>query len=152
MKSKTVRVSSYFPASADIIWEKLQHIETLQYIAAPYALFDPAGNGLMVWKAGETFQFHLKIFGILPMGIHTINVAQFDRATLTVYTNENNKSVPVWNHRIMLKQESAGRTYYTDEVEINAGWKTQFVYLWSKAFYKHRQRKWLRLLMYKAMT
>lgn len=37
-------------------------------------------------------------------------------------------------------------TQYTDEVEINAGWKTIFVYMWANAFYAHRQRKWKRLL------
>ena len=34
----------------------------------------------------------------------------------------------------------------TDRVEIHAGWKTVFVWLWANAFYAHRQRKWIRLL------
>jgi len=29
---------------------------------------------------------------------------------------------------------------------IHAGWKTFFVWLWVRAFYAHRQRKWIRLL------
>ena len=39
-----------------------------------------------------------------------------------------------------------GRTRYTDQVEIRAGWKTPFVWLWANAFYAHRQKKWIRLL------
>ena len=33
----------------------------------------------------------------------------------------------------------------TDEVEIQAGWKTVFIWLWARAFYTHRQRKWIKL-------
>ena len=33
-----------------------------------------------------------------------------------------------------------------DRVEIHAGWKTFFVWLWAEAFYAHRQKKWIRLL------
>jgi hypothetical protein len=146
MKTRTVRISSCFPASAETIWEKLQRVETLQYIAAPFASFKSADGGSMVWKEGVTARFRLKIFGFLPMGVHTIKVVQFDKTTLSVYTNESNNSVPVWNHRITLMRESAGLTHYSDEVEIYAEWKTPFVYLWSKAFYRHRQKKWLRLL------
>jgi hypothetical protein len=145
----TVRVSSYLPSDADNIWEKLQRIKTLQFIAAPFASFKVVSSGSMVWKPGETSEFRLKIFGILPMGVHTISIVEFNKDTLSVYTNERNKSVPVWNHRIILKQESANRTHYTDEVKIHAGWKTPFIYLWSKAFYKHRQKKWKKLLAVK---
>lgn len=54
--------------------------------------------------------------------------------------------VPVWNHQIILREIERDRTEYIDEVELYAGWKTPFVYLWAKYFYAHRQKKWLKLL------
>ena len=39
-----------------------------------------------------------------------------------------------------------GKTDYSDQVEIGAGWKTFIVWLWANCFYKHRQRKWLKLI------
>ena len=39
-----------------------------------------------------------------------------------------------------------GMIQYTDRVEIQAGWKTLFIWLWANMFYTHRQRKWIRLL------
>lgn len=146
MKAKTVCVTSKFPASTDEIWKRLQRLDTLQYIAAPYATFKPVNKTSMQWKEGETSKFHLMLFGFISMGIHTINVIRFDKSTFTVYTNESNKNVPVWNHRIVLKKINKGLTDYTDEVEIYAGWKTPFVFIWSNLFYRHRQRKWLKLL------
>lgn len=38
-----VRKSTVFPASRDVVFEKLQKLETLQYIAKPYATFEPVG-------------------------------------------------------------------------------------------------------------
>ena len=94
-----VKKSSVFPASRDVVFEKLQKLETLQYIAKPYATFEPVG-------ADE----------------------------------------PVWNHDITMIPLDGNHTKYTDQVEIRAGWKTAFIWLWANAFYVHRQRKWIRLL------
>ena len=146
MKVKTVRLTSSFPSTLDDIWEKLQRLDTLQYIASPYATFLPLCNTANKWTEGEKSRFHLKLFGFIPIGVHTINVMQFDKEALMVYTNETNKFVPMWNHRIILNPKTDSLCCYTDEVELYAGWKTPVVFLWSSLFYKHRQRKWLKLL------
>ncbi len=80
------------------------------------------------------------------MGVHTIQVKQFNKNTYQILTHEFNKHVPVWNHRIVLEKLTEESCKYTDEVEIYAGVKTPFVVAWSKIFYKHRQRKWVKLL------
>ncbi len=54
--------------------------------------------------------------------------------------------VPVWNHEIILNKIDETKTEYTDIVEIYAGWKTDFVYIWAKLFYAHRQKKWIKIL------
>lgn len=63
-----------------------------------------------------------------------------------IYTHEGNEHVPAWNHEIILKDLQGGFCEYTDRVEIGAGWKTPFIYLWAYCFYAHRQRKWIRIL------
>ena len=147
MESKTVVKTSIFPAGKSEIFRRLQSLKTLQYIAAPYATFTPVKktDKNMIWEPGKTFAFQFKLFGVIPFGIHTIKVIDFSEQR-GIYTHEGNPSVPIWNHRISLKQMTKSSTRYTDEVEINGGWKTGFVYLWAKAFYAHRQRKWKKLL------
>lgn len=133
MKARTVRVDTCFPSPADVIWEKLRRIDTLRYIAAPYATFTPAGNAPLVWAEGNTAKFYLKLFGFIPLGLHTIRVKQFDENALVIFTNESNKSVPVWNHGIALqKTDDEGMTHYSDEIEISAGWKTAIAAIWCK--------------------
>lgn len=151
MKRRTVTKTSVFPASKEVIFHLLKELKTLQYVAAPFASFSPLnGSEDMVWQEKIDLAFRLRLFGFLPLGIHTIHVIEFDQASCEIYTNETNRHVPVWNHRITLQPAGAGKTQYTDEVEIYAGWKTPLIYLWAKCFYAHRQKKWASLLRHSA--
>ncbi len=135
-------VSSVFPAGRETIFAKLQEIATLRYICAPIAKFTPLDER-HIWAAGARFTFNLHVMGI-GFGVHTIEVDEFDRERIS--TREHNKNVPVWNHIITLEEQSDGHTIYTDMVEVRAGWKTVFIWLWANVFYRHRQRKWRKLL------
>ena len=140
----TVRKTSTFPAKRDVIFGKLQELSTLQYIAAPYATFTPVNlEPNMTWTVGSSSSYRFRLFGFIPFGTHTIRIERFDRDAIS--SKEHNEHVPVWNHKIYLK-DKGDQTEYTDEVDINAGWKTPFIWLWAKAFYAHRQRKWIKLL------
>ena len=145
MKTKIVLKQSVFPADIDKVYSLLRDLSTLQYIAAPYASFVPLEkNEDMKWSPGQKTAFKFKMFGVIPYGIHTIKVIDFSKDG--IYTNEGNVHVPIWNHRIKLTDNGDGTTTYSDEIEIGAGKKTIFVWLWAKFFYRHRQKKWIRLL------
>ena len=139
-----VQKSSVFPAPRYVVFQKLQRLETLQTIAKPYAAFEPADGAATVWAAGGASSYRLRLFGFIPFGIHTIRITRFDPDRIS--SREGNKHVPVWNHEILLVPIDENHTAYTDRVEIRAGWKTLFIWLWAKAFYAHRQRKWITLL------
>ena len=140
----TVRKTSVFPAPREEVLSRLQRLETLQYIAAPYATFVPVENSSgFVWKTGAVSSYRFRLFGIIPFGVHTIRIERFDADG--IQSRESNSHVPVWDHLITLK-DMGEQTGYTDEVEIRAGWKTFFIWIWANAFYAHRQRKWINLL------
>lgn len=147
MEHRVVMQRSVFPAPADAVWERLQHLSTLQYIAAPFASFAPLNDaGGLRWQEGGTYQFRFRLFCLFPLGVHTIHMIRFQKAGYVIETEESNPHVPVWDHRILLKELAPDRTEYTDQVELCAGWKTPFVWLWAKCFYAHRQKKWRKLL------
>ena len=139
-----VQKTSVFPASREVIFQKLQRLETLQYIAKPYASFEPVGKIQPIWSAGSTSSYRFRLFGLIPFGTHTIRIIRFDPDGIS--SREGNEHVPVWNHDIRLVKLDDGHTEYTDRVEIQAGWKTVFIRLWANAFYAHRQRKWIKML------
>ena len=139
-----VQKPSVFPASRDVVFQKLQRLETLQTIAKPYATFEPLDNIAAAWIVGSKSSYRFMLFGLIPFGIHTIRIVRLDPEGIS--SREGNRHVPVWNHDILLVPIDENHTEYTDRVEIRAGWKTIFIWLWSKAFYAHRQRKWIRML------
>ena len=99
----------------------------------------------MSWEVGSISRFKFRLFGIIPFGIHTIHVIRFG-VDDGIYTHEGNEHVPTWNHEIILEELPGNRCRYTDKVDIDAGWKTIFIWLWAKCFYDHRQRKWIKML------
>ena len=139
-----VQKTSVFPASRDVVFQKLQRLETLQTIAKPYATFEPLDNAATAWIVGSKSSYRFMLFGIIPFGIHTIRIVRLDPEGIS--SREGNGHVPVWNHDILLVPIDENHTEYTDRVEIKAGWKTIFIWLWAKTFYAHRQTKWIRLL------
>ena len=145
MKTSTITISSVFETTVAEMFPLLQQLRTLQTIAAPYATFQPLdGREELLWQPGQTFQFRLRLFGLVSFGVHTIEVVSFSPEN--ILTHEGNPHVPVWNHRITLEPLDDRTLRYTDQVEIGAGWKTPFVCLWARLFYRHRQRGWRRLL------
>lgn len=139
-----VRKSSLFPAPRVTVFRKLQQLETLQLIAKPFATFEPVEETVSTWEVGSTSAYRFRLFGLIPYGTHTIHILRFDPDGVS--SREGNEHVPVWNHDITLKAVDGKHTRYTDRVEIQAGWKTVFIWLWANAFYAHRQRRWIKLL------
>ena len=139
-----VKKTSIFPASKETVFQKLRQLETLQYIARPYATFESVGKAVPIWTVGSTSSYRFRLFGLIPFGTHTIHIVRFDPDGVS--SREGNEHVPVWKHDIRLIEKDENHTQYTDRVEIHAGWKTAVIWLWANAFYRHRQRKWIRLL------
>ncbi len=77
------------------------------------------GNSNIRWEEEQTLSFKFKLFCFVPYGTHAIHVIDFSKHS--IYTNESNIHVPVWNHKILLNALPDGTTEYSDEVEIGAG-------------------------------
>ncbi len=141
---RTVRKTPVFPAKRDVVFSKLREVSALQCIAAPYAAFTPVDIGQpAVWAVGSASAYRFRLFGLIPSGTHTICIERFGRDGVRSW--ESSRRVPAWSHKIYLK-ETGRQTEYTDEVDIEAGRKTVFIWLWAKAFCARRQKKRIRLL------
>ena len=145
MSVKVIR-TSIFPAPAETVFAMLQELSTLQKVASPWASFTPLQTGQPIqWKEGADYDFRIHLFSLVPFGTHHIHVVRFSPGE-GIYTRERNEHVPVWNHEILLRVMDGRHCSYTDQVEIDAGWKTPLVQIWANRFYAHRQHRWTRLL------
>lgn len=141
-----ISVKTELPAPIDKIWDKIQDVQTLRYIAKPRAYFMPVENLPSCWKKGDTYVFKTWMHGIIPIGKHTIHVITINKEKRELFTNEYNKAVKIWNHLINMKKITEDTTYYEDIVDIYAGVLTPLIAWWSIKYYKHRQKKWITLL------
>jgi hypothetical protein len=144
---KKIIIQSYFPYQREHIWAKIQYTSSLQYICRPWLSFRPrAGHALPAkWQAGDTAKLSLTAYGIFPLGKHDIHLELIDAERYTIQSRERGRIVSIWDHLITLEAAGTG-TIYTDEVVVYAGRLSGFVAWWATHLYRHRQRRWQRLL------
>jgi ligand-binding SRPBCC domain-containing protein len=143
-KSKIVKIETTFSTPVDRVWSLLTKFDTLSFITRPMASFKPLGK-VSDWRKGSDYSFRLRIFGI-PMGVHEIRIVKMGRSEYTIVSHEHNRFVKTWNHTIKLEPLDDSTTGYTDIIEINAGKMTNLVVAFARIFYKHRQKRWKKLL------
>ena len=88
-----VKETSIFPAPKETVFQKLQQLEMLQYIARPYATFESVGKAVHTWTVGSTSSYRFRLFGLIPFGTHTIHIVRFDPDGVS--SREGNEHVPV---------------------------------------------------------
>ncbi|HPQ45424.1 MAG TPA: hypothetical protein PKZ42_14480 [Syntrophales bacterium] len=142
------RISTIIKTNEDRIWDELQKVSSLLYVASPILQFKPQKDHPLPerWTIGKEYKLRLSLLGIIPLGDHFITLVALDRKERTIISNEHGTLTNAWNHTIRLEAIDDQTTEYTDEIDIHAGILTCSIWLFSYVFYKHRQRRWKKLL------
>ena len=143
----TVRVQSVFDCPPEKVWAELQTSALLREVIRPLMRFrslDPPGVPER-WTQGSAFHFRCYLFGVIPLGKHTIFVERIDPVARELQSREHGALVRHWDHLIRIRPTPDGRTLYSDEVEISAGPLTPLVWAFGQWLYRHRQRRWRRI-------
>jgi hypothetical protein len=142
------RISTVYDCTAEHLWDEISRPASLHYVAAPILYFEPlvANDFDSEWVVGKTYALRLYLFGFMPAGEHRITIARIDRDANLIESKESGALLPVWNHTIRFHPLENGKLHYTDEIKIQAGLLTGVVWAFAHVFYRHRQRRWKRLL------
>jgi hypothetical protein len=142
-----VYVESVLPCPPEKAWEELQRPALHREVIRPLFRFVPADPPQFPerWPEGATLHFRGYLFGIIPIGTHTIFFERIDPAARELQSREVGRLVRRWDHLVRVRPTGDGRTLYSDEIIIEAGWLTLFVWLFAQWFYRHRQRRWRRV-------
>lgn len=145
------RISTTFDCTAEQLWDEISRPASLRFVSAPLLHFDPLVPGELdgEWVVGKTYALRLSLLGFLPAGEHRITLVTIDRAANLIESKESGALAPVWNHTIRFYPLENGKLHYTDEIEIQAGLLTGVVWAFAHLFYRHRQRRWKKLLRQK---
>jgi hypothetical protein len=146
MKAK---ITTTIRADAEDMWAELQRVASLVHVAAPILTFRPQHDDTLPdrWTVGKTYRLRLYCGGILPLGDHHIRIVSIDPQRKEIFSNEHGRLTRRWNHLIRIVPIDRRSVEYTDEIEIEAGGLTVFIWIFAHVFYRHRQRRWKKLLV-----
>ncbi len=150
-------ISTTLPAPVERVWALLQRPETLVYVSRGWLGFRPIDPPQLpdTWPPeGGDFTVRLLGLGVLPLGRQVLGV-RFPPCTPPRYEVQDQgrgSLVRVWDHRIVIEPAGNNACRYTDHLTLDAGLLTPVITLWAKGFYRHRQRRWHRLLETRAGT
>ena len=135
-------VSTVLNCSTAKAWNEVQKSSLLLHVMWPLARVVPIDGPFPErWKDGQV-QCKLYIFGIIPLGGHTIHIEKADDRDHQIQSRERDPLVARWDHLISIKPLDDKRSIYRDTIDIDAGWLTFTVWAWANLFYRHRQRRW----------
>jgi hypothetical protein len=139
-----VFVASVLPCDADRAWAEVQKSALLLEVTRPLVAIRPVpGEALPErWSATATLRCRSYLFGLIPLGTRTVFFERIDPAAREIQTRERDPLVRRWDHIIRVEPLGDGRCRYSDEIEVEAGLLTPLVWLFTRAFYGHRQRRW----------
>lgn len=142
-----VYVESILPCSAELAWSAVQTRALLDEVIFPVIVLRPAQGRQLPdrWALGPKVRCRSYLFGLIPLGTRTLWFERIDQQHFEIQTREWDRLVRRWDHLVRIRPEGAESCCYSDEVEIEAGWRTPFVALFAWFFYRHRQRRWRRV-------
>lgn len=145
-----ITVSSTF----DLPFEKARQLilrpDTMQTVARPMMNFRAVSpkNLPEQWEAGKIYRIKLYSFGFIPLGWYDIKIEidQDDKNIVIGRDRGHGQIVNIWNHAIIIKR-GGDKTHYSDEVDVHAGLFTLLIAFYAKIFYRHRQKRWKRIVI-----
>ena len=98
------------------------------------------------WSDGD-YLVGMRLFGLFPFGRQHIVISRSPSTTDTYAIRDNGHGdmIRKWDHHITIRSDPTG-THYTDDIQIEAGLLTPFVWLWAEVFYRWRQYRWRQLV------
>lgn len=146
--AKCITVQSEWQQPANEIWNRVKQIATLQYVAYPVFTFLPITpiTPQSAWQPNTTVTVKVKLFGLLPLGLHTITLTEIDDQHFQLLTHEYSNIFTLWNHHIAVENLTNNTCRYTDTLTIYAKWLTPLAAWVVKRFFIHRHKRWVKLL------
>ncbi|MFF0488033.1 SRPBCC family protein [Nocardia sp. NPDC004068] len=138
----TLTRTTVLPLPAATVADLARKPALLRYVLSPVVRF----RGLEVsgrLAVGTRGSARLWWFGVLPSWRHHLTVVRLD--PYEIRTEEHGGPVRTWNHRLIFEPVDAEHCRYTDEIEIDDGWRAAPTRLFVRLMFRHRHRRWHRL-------
>ena len=140
-----VKVSSIFDMPAKMVFDRVQRFDTLENVSKPLIYFKPIEpKEIDNCVSGGSYLTKIFLFKFFYIGKHVINIVKLDKHDGVIVSNETG-IVKRWNHTITV-EDRGSKSQYTDEIEIESGIFTFFIWLFATIYYRHRHRRWKEMI------
>ena len=117
-----VDVSTILDCPAAKAWDQVQTSALHRHVTWPLARFEPSGAPVPDrWSEGLTVKCKLFVFGVIPMGVHTVHLERIDQQKREIQSREHDPLVARWDHLISIRPLDESRSIYRDTIDISAG-------------------------------
>lgn len=146
-----LEISTELDCSPERAWQEVKTTRLLEYVTSPLLVFEPIEPPVLpkIWQE-ERYLVQLKFLGIVPFAKQWIDINILDtsaeKQVYQIRDDGHGDLVDKWDHLIIIEKTPTGKTNYTDRLEIDAGILTLSVWLYANIFYRHRQKRWQKLV------
>ena len=147
-----IELSCNLPCAPERCFAKVLTPRLLRYVSSPLVTFKAIDPPALPDQWSEAkYLVGIRLFGWIPFGRQTIRISLGQRSGeaskfyAELRDNGSSALVSKWDHRITVTS-AAGGCRYTDTIEVQAGVMTPLVSAFARMFYRHRQRRWQRLV------
>src|ERR1041384_6251076 len=113
-----VYVESVLSCPPEKAWEEVQRPALLREVTRPLMRFVSADPPQLpeCWPQGATMRLKIYLFGIIPLGTHTIFLERIDSEAREIQSRESELLVHRWDHLVRIRPAADGQTLYSDEI------------------------------------
>ena len=133
------------PTTVANAWEMLLQRDAFLYITRGMLGFKGAKNWPEVFEEGQVVETKLLFFNIFPAWEHRLRVIRVDHENMEIASQEEGGVIRRWDHRKWIEDGSESSCLYIDEIDIDAGMFTIFIWIYAHVFYRYRQRRMRKL-------
>jgi hypothetical protein len=140
-------LSTYLPCKPEQVISHAATTRLFQYVAAPLIKMRPTDPKELpeVWSEG-TYWVSMYLFGFIPFGKQAMVVSFPEQnGAFCLHDNGHGTLINKWDHVITI-EESGDGTLYRDRLTVEAGILTPVVWGFAQIFFRHRQRRWRKLV------
>ncbi len=124
------RIHTSLPTTAADAWKMLLQRDAFLYITHGMLGFRGAEEWPEVFEEGQVLETQLLFLNIFPVWKHRLHVIRVDHENMEIASQEEGGCIRRWNHRKWIEGGSELSCNYTDEIDIDAGIFTLFIWIW----------------------
>jgi hypothetical protein len=120
-----ITLTTYLRCPPAWAWEQVQTPRLLTHIAWPLVRFTPLDPPAwpQIW-AEQPYLAGLLLFGVVPIGTQSLDITILSgQPPYLLRDNGRGDLIRRWDHLITIEEAAGGKTRYTDQVDIEAGYR-----------------------------